>query len=316
MIHVTNWIIGQGGLIGSALFRRLSDQHTAIFPTTKPPWADEAALSEYFERNASRFFQGPSLTQRQIYWAAGKVGPSSLPEEVRGERRAFEIFLDSLRRNCTGDPTTLLIASSAGGLYAGSDAPPHDEATDPQPVNAYGQLKLAQEEAARTLVNCGFHIVLARLSNVYGPGQDLDKLQGLVSLLCRSAVTRESVNIFVPLDTRRDYIFVDDASRYLTHWAQCPATKEPGVTIRIVASGQTISLASLIETTRSVSRVRIPFGTGNSPASVQAIDQQLIPSWDDETTQWLSTPLPAGIRQVFLDIARRHAEAQITSRSF
>ena len=312
MMYVTSWIVGQGGLIGSGLFRRLNHQGATILPTSRPPWNDQKELRKYFNETASRFFSDVSREQQSIYWAAGKAAPSSTQQEIASEYETFEIFLTSLLENKSEKPVTLLIASSAGGLYGGSDEPPHDEFTVPRPLNAYGELKFAQEEAAQKLADSGFHVVLARLSNVYGPGQNLDKPQGLVSLLCKSAVTRESVNIFVPLDTRRDYIFIEDASKYLIHWAQRPETGMPGVRVRIVASGTTISLASLIETTRSVSRIRIPVSTGESPKAVQAPDQQLVPSCDDETDQWLTTPLPAGVRAVFLDIAQRHARAQIS----
>ena len=55
--------------------------------------------------------------------------------------------------------------------------------------------------------------MIGRFSNLYGPGQNLGKLQGLISRLALSAVTRQPINIFVPLDTIRDYVYVDDAAQ-------------------------------------------------------------------------------------------------------
>ncbi len=55
-------------------------------------------------------------------------------------------------------------------------------------------------------------LLVGRLSNLYGPGQDLAKPQGLISQLCRAQLTRRPLSIYVSLDTRRDYLFVDDAA--------------------------------------------------------------------------------------------------------
>ena len=56
-------------------------------------------------------------------------------------------------------------------------------------------------------------MVIGRIANLYGPGQDPTKAQGLVSQLCRAHLERRPTSIYVSLDTARDYLFVDDAAR-------------------------------------------------------------------------------------------------------
>ena len=105
------------------------------------------------------------------------------------------------------------LASSAGGVYAGASGPPFTEHTEPAPISAYGRAKLRSEEIATEFaVRTSTALLVGRLANLYGPGQNLDKPQGLVSQLCLAQLTRQPLTVYVPLDTMRDYLFVDDAA--------------------------------------------------------------------------------------------------------
>ena len=72
---------------------------------------------------------------------------------------------------------SILLASSAGGVHAGDLRQPATETSVATPVSEYGRTKLGQEQllaeltADRPLTSC----VVARYSNLYGPGQRLDK---------------------------------------------------------------------------------------------------------------------------------------------
>ena len=110
---------------------------------------------------------------------------------------------------------TLFLASSAGGVYAGSPARhPFDEESPVRAIAPYGHAKLAQEEHFTGAADAGgVDLVLGRLSNLYGPGQNLSKPQGLVAHVGNAALRRQPISIYVPLDTIRDYLFVTDAAR-------------------------------------------------------------------------------------------------------
>ena len=90
---------------------------------------------------------------------------------------------------------------------------PFTEHTTPAPISAYGRAKLRSEEIATEFaVRTGSALLVGRLSNLYGPGQDITKPQGLISQLCRAQLTRQPLSVYVSLDTMRDYLFVDDAA--------------------------------------------------------------------------------------------------------
>jgi nucleoside-diphosphate-sugar epimerase len=117
------------------------------------------------------------------------------------------------------------------------------------PLSAYGELKLHQEATARLMLEGVCAVLVGRVSNLYGPGQNLAKLQGLISRLALAAATRQPLNIFVSLDTLRDYIYVDDVveANLLASRASTPS----GSTCNI-ASGSRRTLLELLQAISAV----------------------------------------------------------------
>jgi len=61
-----------------------------------------------------------------------------------------------------------------------------------------------------------------------------------------------------------------------------------------------------------ITRVRIPIASGvHESASAQARDLRLAPDEDEVTQRLPLTPLPVGMKRVFLDIRQRHATARL-----
>ena len=299
------WVIGAGGLFGSALVRA-SDE---AFVGPAIPWADSDAALHVLKRTLIEFTSraGPDWC---IAWAAGHATTSSDQEQANTELVLFQRFVETLKDNTPEGNGVFLLTSSAGGVFAGSSCPPFRSSSTAQPVGIYGHLKLAQEHAAEVLAPF-MPVVTARISNLYGPGQDLTKLQGVISRLALAAITREPITMFVPLDTMRDYIYADDAAARALHWAELALQERQSAT-RVVASGQPETLGHVIALMSDVTRVRIPIASGiHESASAQARDLRLVPDSDSTTARLPITPLPAGMKRVYLDISRRHAAATL-----
>ncbi len=179
------------------------------------------------------------------------------------------------------------------------------------PLSAYGELKLRQEQLAIDYLTGLVPVTIGRISNLYGPGQNLAKLQGLISRLALSAVTRQPINIFVPLDTIRDYVFADDAAMAVIHAAtraRLHQSEQPA--IEVIASGQAATVGQLIRTMDQVARRKVPVALGMHPsAAAQAADLRMQPTHKPETI----TPLPAGIKAVYLDILARVQRESLTA---
>ena len=299
------WIIGSGGLFGSALSRA----STSTFSSPRISWADNQRALQALQRSL-RTFAAQAKGDWCIAWAAGHATTSSSQAAADRELQLFTSFVQSLQQERPRGNGVFLLTSSAGGVYAGTPNPPFTSTSVPQPLGTYGQLKLAQEEAARQLAP-SIPVATVRVSNLYGPGQDLGKLQGVISRLALAAVARDPITMFVPLDTMRDYIHTDDAAARALHWARMSLHGQESAT-RVVASGQPETLSHIIALMNSITRVRIPVASGlHESARVQASDLRLQPDTDRAIDRLPLTPLPVGMKQVFLDIRRRHANARL-----
>ena len=296
------WVVGAGGLIGSAVARESADPT----PRSPVPWHDRDAAVAAIDAQARGFRDASGDRPWAIVWAAGAITVASGEQQARYEAEAFEACLASIARQLPSGPGSVVLVSSAGGLHAGSQQPPFDAGTAPAPTSPYGRAKLAQEQCAASLLDGAAPLVIARVSNAYGPGQDLGKPQGIVSRLARSAVLREPANVFVPLSTVRDYVYVDDAARSLLAWANVARVGSEAMRTVVVASGAGTSIAQLIRIVNDVAHRKVPIALGSHPsAAFQAPDLRFTPTPLPDRDPLPLTPLPVGVRHVVDDIRVR-----------
>jgi len=294
---MNTWVVGSGGLLGSALARQLDD----IFAAAPVPWNEPERAAALLNQEAERFADHVDGSPWSVIWAAGAATTSSSGVQTRTELESLRGLLTGIRKHLPAGKGHFFLTSSAGGVYAGSANPPFDRDTPVQPLSAYGELKLAQETLASNMLADFAAVTIGRVSNLYGPGQDLGKLQGLISRLALASVTRQPINIFVPLDTIRDYIYVDDAGRAILKLLQSSASSDP-LRIEVVASGSPTTVGQLIQTMNLLTKKRVPVALGSHPsAQSQASDLRMVPSVAVDSR----TPLPVGMKDVHLDILAR-----------
>ena len=314
------WVVGAGGLLGSGVVRSAREQGHRVLTSSHVPWMDPEGTVNAIRSDAQALRLAIARSQEEeprwgIVWAAGHATTPSSEQEIEKELRTFHMAVRAINEELSEVPNgTFALASSAGGVYAGSQHPPFSSGSAPKPLGSYGRLKLAQERAARESLAESIRVLIARIANVYGPGQDLGKLQGLVSRLALTSVTKEPLTMFVPLDTMRDYITADDAAARLLHWV---SVDNSPLSIRVIASGEATSLGYLISLIRDITRTATPIAYGqHASAAHQSHDLRLSPDKDDQLESMTATPLPAGIKDVYLDVLQRCANGtRRTSRT-
>jgi UDP-glucose 4-epimerase len=209
------------------------------------------------------------------------------------------------------DNGAFFFASSAGGLYAGSEHPPFDEATVPRPLALYGHYKLQQEEIVVDWFRAtSVPTVIGRIANLYGPGQELGKPQGLISQLCRAHLRREPLDIYVPLDTTRDYIYAPDCARMiaagLESAASVPPTEQP--IVKVFASQRAVTIGSVLgELRRLAKRPPLVSLRASNLARFQVRDLRLRSIWRHELDHHASTPFVVGLQATLADMRARLA---------
>lgn len=306
------WTVGSSGLIGQAI----ASQCARVLPGTQfqpapIPWNEPLAARIELAAHARSFAEQARDQPWAIFWAAGAATVASSMDECLLELESLTALVKAMREHRPGHHGVFFLGSSAGGVYSGSANPPFDEHTLPRPVNSYGSVKLLQEETAGRELQGVCSLVIGRFSNIYGPGQNLDKLQGVISRLAVAAATRQPLNIFVSLDTLRDYLYIDDAAAQAVSLIVSAMEGPPGpvgLPARIIASGEPVSLSHVIRTMEAVTKKRVPLALGSHPSSAgQVHDLRLVPSVPHDARAGLPGPthLEVGARLVYDDILAR-----------
>ncbi|WP_460572172.1 NAD-dependent epimerase/dehydratase family protein [Humibacter soli] len=295
-------VFGHGGLLGSAVCRELSRQ-AAVPQLAKVRWGSASegddvakAVEGVIEREG----------RWRIYWCAGAGVPSTPQVALESELLTFRRFCETIAKSGRGVDGTVFFASSAGALYSGAHQPPFTESSSVLPLAPYGHAKLDAEREVAELTVAGVRVAIGRIANLYGPGQNLSKAQGLISQLCLSIQTRRPLGIYVPLDTLRDYLFADDAAAMVVEMTGRAAAQSPAATIKILASGRAVSIAGLLGEFRLLTNRRPPVVLAASPyRKIQARDLRMRSIvWPDIDRRDF-TPLVVGIDACLQDIARR-----------
>ena len=252
-----------------------------------------------------------------VIWAAGAAVTSSSRDELASELETFQRCVTAIGEAAerAKTPGVFFYASSAGGAYAGSHNPPFDEATVAVPLSPYGELKLEAESiATETLTPHGVNVCLGRIANLYGPGQRLNKMQGLISHLALAQFSPKPATIYVSLDTIRDYIYVDDCALLIADLIQTAIVRssESGRAIavtKVLASGRGATIGELLGEVGLISKRRPNVMIGFSRAAeYQARDLRLRSRvWPELDSRPLTT-LPAGIAATMRDITSRIQE--------
>lgn len=265
-------LVGAGGLLGSAVQRRATARGTGLIPFTGLPWSDPHETIGIIDRHheamlAKGFFHD---TRWVVMWCAGGGSVGAGRESMLAETRLVAGLAASVRRlaNRARIDTIFSFASSAGAIWSGADQPVLTEQSPPAPWHPYGEAKLEQERILAEEVE-GSHrlrVRLARISNLYGPEPDHHPPSGLPGHLVTNALRRIPTSIYVPMDTQRDYIYVDHAADLMLDDAIAGLSNASGTSeVDLVAAGSSHTITSLTATLTHVLTRRVPLTIGFSP---------------------------------------------------
>lgn len=253
-------VVGGGGLLGGAVRAELISRGADV-TVPQVPWTDEERAVEILDACVTDLSRQHRVA---VWWCAGAGVTASSAEALAAEQRVLDAFVGRLA-TLAGAVVSFFYASSAGGVYAGSAEPPFTEATVPVPLSAYGEAKLRAEASVARLGEHGIKVAIARIANLYGPGQNLAKAQGLISQLCLAWQNGRPINIYVSLDTMRDYLYCDDAAALCADFVAAVGEGATPVVTKIIASGRSVTIGALLGEAIRVFRRRVPVVLAASP---------------------------------------------------
>ncbi len=310
---MTSWVIGRGGLLGSSVERQLDICGATWTPLQPLQWTNHQAFVETMSVAAGEFFSVVGDGAWSILWCAGigvvSSNESVLNQEIQKIRSLLNVLANLAPKNLHRG--VLFYASSAGGVYAGSTGPPFDELTAARPLAVYGDQKLVCEQLFAEFARLtGVRVGLGRIANLYGPRQNRDKSQGIVTAICKAMLFHQPIEIYVPLETVRNYVYVDDAGVIIASFVMQLGAASPGSTItKVVASDRNSSISFLLHECKQVfgRHPRIVL----SRSSVEALhsrDLRLCSKVLPELDRFAFTPVAVGISRV-----RRQLEIELQS---
>jgi UDP-glucose 4-epimerase len=288
-------------------------------------WQQPDLVARQLGDATSEFARAAGDAAWQVAWCAGDGVVGTQPADLQRETQALTHLLEGLRGIGSGAQRgAVFVASSAGGLYAGAvDAAPYDETSPVRPLSPYGESKLQQEVIARHWSeDTGIPTLVGRISNLYGPGQNLVKNQGLITQICARTLLRQPVILYVPLDTIRDYLYVSDAAGLVADGLDRlragharPDRAGPAATpvvLKVLASQQPQTVAAVLNQVHLVMHRKVPVVVARSPsARYQVHDLRMASVVWPELDRRPIMPLGAGIHYIMRDLLRRRREGEL-----
>lgn len=301
------WVVGAGGLLGSHVLKALSEYalDNVLWNSETPGihWQDPdlayieiMALAESFTDTV----RSESYSWA-VLWCAGSGVIGSDAEALTLETSYLKHLFNALSEGLSGIPGKVILASSAGGVYGNNSEQPLTEMSACQPISAYGRNKLVQEQFLQDWAanQSNVSTLIARISNLYGPGQNLQKPQGLIAHISRSLLHGTPVHLYVPLDTLRDYVFASDCAAELVcglgHLRDAPAEH----VVKIFSAGEAVTIARIIGVYSRIAKRRPRIICSADPARFLQPDRLQFRTsvWTDLPTP-VRTDLAVGIQRV------------------
>lgn len=222
-------IIGGNGFIGSNLLKLLVEKNYDVysFDIQKPEKSIDGVkyiIGDFFDVDT---LEGVTDNMDIIIHSLSTVNPgNSNVQYMHGYEKDFlqtvRLCEMVIRKKCK-----MIFLSSGGTVYGNQEIQPIKEDVIAQPINHYGNIKLCIENTIRTF-NTQLHtkMLIARISNPYGPGQDYNKGVGFIDAVIKRALKGETIEIWGDGNIERDYIFIDDACRMIEALVDYDGTNE------------------------------------------------------------------------------------------
>ncbi len=143
----------------------------------------------------------------------------------------------------------IVYASSGGTIYGEPQTIPITEDHPLTPKSAYGQSKLTIENYLNFYArSTPLDINVLRISNPFGPGQNLLGVQGIVAVAMGCAYYDRVLKLYGEGKAVRDYIYIENVIE-----AMLLAADKPGSSIANISSSQGYSVMDVVRATEEVS---------------------------------------------------------------
>jgi UDP-glucose 4-epimerase len=245
-------VTGAGGLIGSAVSKRLLQQGFNVTTIDN--------FSTGFHHNIPKevtVIEG-DVQDREVISKLSQKGFAAILH-IAGQSSGEVSFDDPIYDIQTNAQSTLMlleyarktgcmefIYASTMSVYGDSQNQPVSESHPTLPQSFYAIGKLASENYLRLHSLAGMSTTALRLFNVYGPGQNMENLrQGMISIFVAQALETKKIIVKGSAERFRDHVHVDDAAEAFLACLSSPGEKGGNRVINI-GSGTKVTVEELL----------------------------------------------------------------------
>lgn len=242
-------VIG-GGLIGteSALALREAGRDVRVLSRSMSPRLVELAAPAGIELVEAEVGTGRALAEAvsgvsAVLCLAGSSTPSAAASDPDGALLgSLSPVLAVLESAHDAGVSRVVVSSSGGTIYGAVATTPTTEDEPRRPSSLHGVNYLAVEGFADFYRReIGMDVTTLRFSNVYGPGAEPRRGQGVIAAWTRALALNRPLVLIGPDSAQRDFVFASDAAAAIIAALDAPAG------IYNVGGGGTISLAALLD---------------------------------------------------------------------
>jgi UDP-glucose 4-epimerase len=305
MNSVRTLVIGGGGFIGSHLVAALLERGARVRVLER---ARKDRLLSVPEHPHLEWLEGDLGNTHDVRGALAGADvvyhlASTAEPQSSNDNPAFDIqsnlcgaicLLEQMRK---APKVTLVFASSGGTVYGLPMQTPIVETHPTEPQCSYGIVKLAIEKyLALFSMLYGIDYRVLRLANPYGPGQEVNRTQGVIGVFLSRVLQGQTLEVWGDGTVVRDYIYIGDVIAALLK----AAAYRGATNVFNVGSGRGHNLLEIIELIERVTgkAATVRFGSRRecdvmvSVLGIQRAKEEL--GWEPTTT--LEAGLEATLR--------------------
>lgn len=208
-------VLGANGFIGQNVCRQLLAEGHYVIAADKAESSLHSSFSQYnrvnvVEESFITLIEGVDA----VIYLVSTLLPQPSNEQV--ERDVLENLLPVIHlleaMKASASCRKIIFASSGGTIYGNHDN--HiDECSLLDPKCSYGIMKLTVEKYLSLYNDLhGLQTISLRLSNPYGPGQNINRPQGAVGIFLHKMLQDAPLQIWGDGSVVRDYVYIDDVA--------------------------------------------------------------------------------------------------------
>jgi UDP-glucose 4-epimerase len=226
-------VTGSTGYIAGRLLNFLSESECKILAITRKGSFESMGIY-HISADTNRYdfwFDALQIVDTIILLGANTSLATAESNPIESLKSTLSPIINLIQASKAIKKIPKVIFTSTATVYGLTSTTPQSESSEINPITIYDLHKYYAEQYLRLATHNGeIEAVSLRLSNVYGPSENLSRAEdrGVLKKVANAALKGEPIKLFGNGDFLRDYIYIDDVVRAIIMTIIC-SKKLPNV---------------------------------------------------------------------------------------